>query len=43
MNHSLTLAPYMGISGSVTLPQRVIVAMCWKGDASVPTCETQEE
>ena len=39
MNHALTLAPYIGISGSVTLPWRVILATCWKGEASVPTCE----
>ena len=39
MNHALTLAPYIGISGSVTLPLRVILATCWKGEASVPTCE----
>ena len=32
-----TLAPYMGISGSVTVPYKVITALCMNGDCSVPT------
>ena len=32
-----TLAPYMGISGSATVPYKVITALCMHGDCSVPT------
>ena len=31
-----TLAPYMGISGSVMVPYKVIFALCKNGDCSVP-------